>query len=217
MAEEESHNNSPEVTAEEQAAGPKEEPETAANAEAKPAAAKPETPAKKPAAPPRELPDEAGIAGWIQGEEYPLLGALFDQLNLKKYDGLVMQIRKQELLPQHWQVISRSSVEEGIAFDDFYEVGRLRAQYEDPELAQRRLASLEIAWEELRGKQPTLWTAADLFAAMRRILEKSREADLYELLTAARDVWRNLSLPHGREQLEVLWAVLNFVRSKTKK
>jgi hypothetical protein len=212
MAEEEPQKSSPEVVAEEKATASKEESEPA-----KSAAAKPKTPAKKPAAPPRELPDDAGIASWIQGEEYPLLGALFDQLSLKKYDGLVMQIRKQELLPQHWQVISRSSVEEGIAFEDFYEVGRLRGQYADPELAQRRLTSLQIAWEELRGKQPILWTVSDLFAAMRRILDKGREVDLYELLTATRDVWRNLTLPHGREQLEVLWAVLNFVRSKTKK
>ena len=36
-------------------------------------------------------------------------------------------------------------------------------------------------------------------------------------LTAVRDVWSNLSLPYGREQLEVLWACLEFVRKKTKK
>ncbi len=174
--------------------------------------------AKKPAPPPpRELPDYDGIGRWIAGEDYPLAGALFEGLTLKKFDALVAQIKKEELLPQHWQVIARLAVPEGAEFDAYYEVGRLRVAYRDQELSRRRLGALRAAWEELRGKQPALWSASDLFAAMRRILEKKRDVAFYDLLTAARDVWSGLDLPHGREQLEVLWAVLNFVRSKTRK
>ncbi|MFQ5525014.1 MAG: hypothetical protein ACE5GX_02005 [Thermoanaerobaculia bacterium] len=175
-------------------------------------------PPKKPAPPPaRELPDLDGIARWIQGEEYPLVGVLFENLPLKRYDGLVMQIKKGELLPQHWQVISSHQVPDGIRFEDLYAVGKLRLQYRDTELTDRRLGALETAWEELRGKSPSLWNASDVFAAIRRIIQKNREVEFYDLLTAVRDVWRNLSLPHGKEQLEVLWACLEFVRGKTRK
>ncbi len=180
----------------------------------KPAAAKP---APKPKPPPRQLPDFEGIAAWAQGEDYPLLGVLFENLPLAKFDGLVMQIKKAELLPQHWQVISRHQVPEGVEFNDFHAVGRLRVAYKDQELSRRRLGALEAAFEELRGKNPSLWTASDVFAAVRRILQKKRDVNVYDLLTAVRDVWGGLSIPHGKEQTEVLWAVLDFVRSKTRK
>ena len=93
----------------------------------------------------------------------------------------------------------------------------LRLQYRDQELSRRRLGALEAAWEELRGKAPSLWNASDVFAALRRIIQKKRDVDFYDFLTAVRDVWGGLSLPHGREQLEVLWACLEFIRTKTKK
>lgn len=186
--------------------------ETKASTDPKPAVA------KKPAPPPaRELPDLEGIARWAQGEDYPLLGVLFEKLPLPKFDILVMQVKKAELLPQHWQVISSHQVPEGLRFDDLYEAGKLRVQYRDQELSRRRLAALEVAWEELRGKAPSLWTASDVFAALRRIIQKKRDVDFYDLLTAVRDVWSGLTIPHGREQLEVLWGCLEFVRTKTKK
>ena len=173
---------------------------------------------KKPAPPPlRELPDLEGIARWAQGEDYPLVGVLFENLPLPKFDVLVMQIKKAELLPQHWQVISSHQVPEGLHFDDLYEAGKLRLLYRDQEISRRRLGALEVAWEELRGKAPSLWNASDVFAALRRIIQKKREVDFYDLLTAIRDVWSNLSLPFGQEQLEVLWACLEFVRKKTRK
>lgn len=184
--------------------------------DATPAAAKP-APAKKPTPPARELPDLEGIASWAQGEEYHLVGVLFENLPLKRFDGLVMQIKKEELLPQHWQVISSHTVPDGLRFDDIYEAGKLRLLYRDQELSRRRLAALEVAWEELRGKAPSLWTASDLFAAIRRIIQKDREVDFNDLLTAVRDIWRGLSIPHGQEQLEVLWACLDYVRGKTRK
>ncbi len=190
---------------------PDEPKATAALPAAEPATKKPAPP------PPRELPDLEGIARWAQGEDYPLLGVLFENLPLPKFDVLVMQIKKAELLPQHWQVISSHQVPEGLRFDDLYEAGKLRLQYRDQEISRRRLGALEVAWEELRGKAPSLWNASDVFAALRRIIQKKREVDFYDLLTAVRDVWSNLSLPHGREQLEVLWGCLEFVRKKTKK
>ncbi len=83
------------------------EPAAKAPAEApgKPAAKPPAKPPGKPAPPARELPTAAQIAAWIEGADLPTLPALFE-LPLPRFDALVMQIRKEELLPQHWQVIS---------------------------------------------------------------------------------------------------------------
>ncbi len=188
-------------------------------AESKPAAEKPAAakPAPKPKPPPRPLPDEEGIARWVEGEDYPVLAALFDQLVLPKFDGLFAQIKKQELLPQHWQVISAHRVPDGLSFDELASVRRLKAFYEDPEVAARRLSALQTAWEELRGKRPSRWNASDIFAAMRRVIQKKLDIDFHELLSAVRDVWRGMTLPHGREQLEVLWACLDYIRTKTRK
>jgi len=191
--------------------------ETTGSEAAKPAAPAAPAPAKPAPPPARELPDVEGIARWAEGEDYPLLGVLFENLPLPKFDILVMQIKKAELLPQHWQVISSHQVPGGLRFDNLYEAGKLRLKYRDQELSRRRLGALEVAWEELRGKAPSLWNASDVFAALRRIIQKKRDVDFYDFLTAVRDVWSDLSLPHGREQLEVLWACLEFVRKKTKK
>ncbi len=191
------------------------------NEEQTPAAASEAAPPKPPPKPkpaPRELPTMEGIAAFIQGEDYPLVNALFDQLVLPKFDGLYAQIKKEEILPQHWQVIAAREVESDVAFADLPVVRRLRQGYDDDdEVAAARLAALEVAWEELRGKNPALWTAQDVFHAMRRILEKKRPIDHHDLLSAVRDVWRGLTLPHGREQLEQLWACLAFIRTKTRK
>jgi hypothetical protein len=79
------------------------------------------------------------------------------------------------------------------------------------------VAALKAVWLELAGKRPSLWTVADLLAGMRRIIERELDVDYYDLLCAIRDVWNDLTYPHGREQVEVLWALLAFVRGKTKK
>ncbi len=174
-------------------------------------------PPPKPEPLPRELPSEEEIAAWVQGAELPSLDNLFNTLAIKKYDALVMQIRKAELVPQHWQVISSVEPPDEALFDTLPSVAKLRRGYRDEELAGRRLAPLKAAWVELRGLQPSLWTTPDLFAAMRRIIDKKIEIDFHDLLSAVRDVWRNLDLPSGRENLEILWACLAFVRGKTKK
>ena len=182
-----------------------------------PATATAEKPPPKPKPPPRELPTMEGIAGFIEGEDYPLVNALFNQLVLPKFDGLYAQIKKEEILPQHWQVITARELPPDADFEGLPVVERLRRRYADEDVAAARLGALRVAWEELRGKQPTLWTAQDVFHAMRRILEKKRPIDHHELLSAVRDVWRGMTVPQGREQLEQLWACLAFIRKKTRK
>ena len=174
-------------------------------------------PPPKPKPEPRELPSEEEIASWVQGADLPSLANLFNILPLKKYDALVMQIKKAELVPQHWQVISSTEAPDEAAFEALPAVAKLRRGYRDEALADRRLAALKTAWIELRGLQPSMWAAPDLFAAMRRIIDKKIEVDFHDLLSAVRDVWRNLGLPRGQENLEILWTCLAFVRGKTKK
>ena len=184
--------------------------------QSEPAAKPPPKPAPKPAAPPRELPSQEQIADWYAGADCPSIDNLFNNLVVMRFDALVMQIRKEELVPQHWQILEDREVDETL-FDRLPEVGRLRVRYKDQELARRRTAALALAWRELRGKQPSLWSVADVLAAMRRLIEKKEKVDFHELLSAVRDVWADMSLPAGREQRETLWAVLSFVRDKTKK
>ncbi len=182
-----------------------------------PAEAAAAAPPAKPKPEPRELPSEEEIAAWVQGADLPSLANLFNILIIKKYDALVMQIRKAELVPQHWQVITSTQPPDEAEFDDLPAVAKLRRGYRDEALAERRLAALKTAWVELRGLQPSMWATPDLFAAMRRIIDKKIEVDFHDLLSAVRDVWRNLDLPRGRENLETLWTCLAFVRGKTKK
>jgi hypothetical protein len=175
------------------------------------------TPAPPAVAPARALPSPEEIGEWIHGAEVPAIGALFEGLPVAKLDVLVMQVRKEELIPQHWQVLSGPMPQDDLAFERLAEVGKLRVRYKDQELSRRRIAQLLWGWRELRGKRPALWSVSDLFAAMRRIIEKKHPVDWTELLSAQRDVWRDLTLPWGREQLEVLWNCLVLIRKNTKK
>lgn len=179
---------------------------------------RPEKPAAVPAAAPaRALPSPEEIGEWIHGADLATLGALFDGLPVAKFDALVMQVRKEELIPQHWQVLTDPVPQDDLAFERLAEVGRLRVRYKDQELSRRRVAQLLYGWRELRGKRPALWSVADLFAAMRRIIERKYPVDWNELLSAQRDVWRDSTLPFGQEQLEVLWNCLVLIRKNTKK
>ncbi len=195
-------------------------PAAAASGEA--ARPEPQKPAKKapktfsPPAAPRDLPAAAEIAAWIAGEPCPKIGALLE-VPLAKLDALWMQIKKEELLPEHWQPFTIvDGVPEDDAFERLAEVGRLRLSYRDQELSRRRLAALKLAWRELRGKQPSLWTVSDLLAAGRRLAAKNVAVDWHDLLTATRDVWSGMSVPAGRDQLDHLWIVLGFIREKSK-
>jgi len=185
-------------------------------------AAAPPPPKPKPKPPARELPEVEAIGRWAAGEELPLLAALFEMptgapLPLAKFDALGMQLKKEEILPQHWQVIADHSLPDDSLFDSLGEVGRLRVAYRDQELSRRRLANLKLAWRELAGKQPALWSVPDLLAAIRRLMVAKTEFDIYELLCVTRDMWRGMTVPFGREQLEILWAALAFIRGKTRK
>lgn len=171
------------------------------------------TPAEKG----RTLPSQDEIANWAKGEDLPALGALFAQLPLARFDALMMQIRKEELLPQHWQVIADREIPELGVFDSYPEIDRLRVAATDTERARGQIEALEVGWRQLAGKQPALWTASDLFVAIRRILERELPVDFTQLLSATRDVWTGLTLPHGKDQLETLWACLDLIRQKTKK
>ena len=176
--------------------------------------------AEKPAAAPapaRDLPSQDDISAWIGGQDLPSLSYLFDQLNLKRMDALIMQIRKEELLPQHWQVVSQREIADDTSFDRLAAVTRLRSRLDDPEAPDSRAVALKIAWRELAGKQPSLWTVADLMVATRRIIDREIEIDFYDLFSAVRDVWASMTLPHGQTQLDQLRAILSFIRQKTKK
>jgi hypothetical protein len=203
-----------EVSSSPEAPAPAPPPEKPAAAPVIPAAAKPAPP---PAAPARPLPSPEEIGEWIHGADLPTLSALFDGLPVAKFDILVMQVRKEELVPQHWQVISNHTPPDDLTFDRLAEVGRLRVRYKDQELSRRRVEQLRLGWRELGGLRPAMWTVADLLAAMRRIIDKKRSVDWNDFLTAQRDVWRDLTLPHGKEQLEVLWNCLVQMRKSTKK
>ncbi|HEY8019881.1 MAG TPA: hypothetical protein VIH93_02200 [Thermoanaerobaculia bacterium] len=192
------------------------EPVEPTSAPAPPPAARPPA-AIPPAAPARPLPSQEDIADWIDGADVPLIGAPFEGLTMARFDALVMQVRKEEAIPQHWQAISDRAVPDDLAFERLPEVGGLRVRYKDQELSRRRLAPLRLAWRELAGRRPAMWSVSDLFAAMRRLYEHNAKVDWTDLLTAIRDVWRDLELPHGREQLEVLWTCLAIVRKNTKK
>jgi hypothetical protein len=192
------------------------EPVEPTSAPAPPPAVRPPAPTP-PGAPARPLPSQEDIADWIDGAEVPLIGAPFEGLTMARFDALVMQVRKEEAIPQHWQAISDRAVPDDLTFERLPEVGGLRVRYKDQELARRRLAPLRLAWRELAGRRPAMWSVSDLFAAMRRLYEHNAKVDWTDLLTAIRDVWRDLELPHGREQLEVLWTCLAIVRKNTKK
>lgn len=199
-------------------------PEAAQESRPAEPAAKPAAPPKPVAAkavdagPPRALPSPEEIGDWIHGADVPTVGTLFEGLNVTRFDALVMGIRKEELVPQHWQILKhRRDDAPDLEFERLPEVGALRVRYKDQALSRRRLAPLRIAWRELGARRPAVWTVADLLAAMRRIYEHGHKVDWYDLLTAVRDIWRDLELPHGREQLEVLWNCLVQVRKSTKK
>ena len=180
---------------------------------AKAAAAK----AAAAAAPARALPSPEDITAWIHGADVPLIGVLFEGLDVKRFDALVMQVRKEELVPQHWQVLSSHAAPDDLVFNRLPEVGRLRVRYKNQELSRQRLHSLRFGWMELGGRRPAMWAMADLLAAMRRIYEKNHPVNWTDFLSAVRDVWRDSDLPFGKEQLEILWSSLTLIRKKTKK
>src|SRR5215475_9066400 len=78
------------------------------------AAAKPAPP---PAAAARPLPSPEDIGEWIHGADLPTLSALFDGLPVAKFDILVLQVRKEELVPQHWQALTSHTPPDDLEFE----------------------------------------------------------------------------------------------------
>jgi hypothetical protein len=201
----------------EAAAAPAEEtPATEVTPAEKPAEPAPAAPEKEEP-PPRVLPTDDEIAAWANGADVSSIGTLFEDLPLKKFDTFNTKFRGQEILPQHWQAISELEAPDDEVFDGLPEVGTLRQQYRDQELARRRLGAMKVAWRELRGRKPGLWQVSDLMAAIRRIIDKQIEVDFNDLLHGTRDLWRGMTLPVGQEQVEILWACIALVRKGTKK
>jgi hypothetical protein len=192
------------------------EAKAAAAEKAKTAAAAKKAAAAKDEGPPRALPSQDDIARWAAGGDANV-GILFEGLALARFDAFVTKIRNEEILPQHWQVISALRPPEDAEFERLPEVGRLRQLYRDHDVARKRLDAMKIAWRELRGKRPSLWQVPDLLAAMRRIIAKQVAIDWNDLLTATRDLWQSSTLPAGKEHVEILWACLGVVRDGTKK
>ena len=185
------------------------EPASGGNSPSSAAAKPPPAGSPKPA---RELPSNEQIAAWIEGAELPSLAALFEGLRVAKLDTFCMLIRKAELVPQHWQVLATVDHLDDADFDALPEVRFLQTSVRGRE----QTAALSVAWRELRGKRPALWTVPDLLAAIRRILDNDRAVDWSALLDGVRDCWRASDLPKAREELEVLWGCLALIRSKTK-
>jgi nucleoid-associated protein YgaU len=190
-----------------------EKAKAAAAAKAKAAAA---AKAKADEGPPRALPSQEDIARWAAGGDANV-GILFEGLALARFDTFVTKIRNEEIVPQHWQVITALRPPDDAEFERLPEVGRLRQVYKDHTVARRRLDAMKIAWRELRGKRPSLWAVPDLLAAMRRIIAKQVAVDWNDLLTVVRDLWLSSPMPAGKEQVEILWAALSLVRDGTKK
>jgi hypothetical protein len=197
------------------ALSPEEKAAAAEKAKAAAAAKKAAAPPKDEG-PPRALPSHDDIARWAAGGDANV-GILFEGLPLARFDAFVTKIRNEEILPQHWQVISAMRPPADDEFERLPEVGRMRQHYRDQAVARPRLDAIKIAWRELRGKRPNLWAVPDLLAAMRRIIAKQIAIDWTDLLTAVRDLWRSSTLPAGKEHVEILWACLGVVRDGTKK
>jgi hypothetical protein len=166
---------------------------------------KPEAPAHPPkpdkspgvSAPPTAataLPSPEEIGEWIHGAEIPTIGALFAGLPVAKFDVLVLQVRKEELIPQHWQVLSDHTPPDDLEFERLAEVGRLRVRYKDQELSRRRLHHLRFGWRELGGKRPALWTVPD---PVRRHAPDHREEAPGGLERLPRGPARRLARPHA--------------------
>ena len=192
------------------------EAKAAAAEKAKAAAAAKKAAAAKDEGPPRALPSQDDIARWAAGGDANV-GILFEGLPLARFDAFVTKIRNEEILPQHWQVITALRPPEDAEFERLPEIGRLRQLYRDQALARKRIDAMKIAWRELRGKRPSLWQVPDLMAAMRRIIAKQIPIDWTEVLSAVRDLWQSSTLPAGKEHVEILWACLGLVRDGTKK
>lgn len=160
---------------------------------------------------PRELPTPEEITAWLRGRDLPQLGRLFDGLTAADIESLAARLRGERLLPGPQAWATGAAPRDPLAFDRLPEVGRLRVRYKNQELSRRRLAQLRLVWEELGGRRPADWTVADLFTAMPGTVRRGRPVDWTELLSALRDIWRDLERREARERLTALGRCLTRI------
>lgn len=161
-----------------------------------------------------QAPGPEEITAWLRGRDLPTLGGLFDGMTAAGLEGLAAELRRERLIPGPASWSTGAAPRDPLAFDRLPEVGRLRVRYKNQELSRRRLAQLRLVWEELGGRRPADWTVADLFTAMPGIVRREghgRPVDWTELLSALRDVWRDLELREARERLTALGRCLNRI------
>jgi hypothetical protein len=161
-----------------------------------------------------EAPTPEEITAWLRGRDLPNLGRLFDGRTAADLEGLAARLRGERLLPGLASWSTGAAPRDPLAFDRLPEVGRLRVRYKNQELSRRRLAQLRLVWEELGGRRPADWTVADLFTAMPGIVRREgrgRPVDWTELLSALRDIWRDLEPGEARERLTWLGRCLTRI------
>ena len=181
-----------------------------------PATAPPVAAALKPAAGAEGSPPSPGhLERWLQGEEVPEIGALFARLDFARLEAAAVSVPVPEpTTPRRAPAVSRRGLPEDLKFHRLPEIGALRVLYKNQEVSRRRVNALHFGWRELGGKRPAEWTVAELLQVLRRdALAAGRQADPADLLTAARDVWRTLEPPQGRERLEELGRALKRLRT----
>ena len=167
--------------------------------------------ATPPSGVPRVSPAAEEILAWLRGRDLPPLGGLFEGLTATDVESLTAELRRERLLPGPTSWATGAAPRDPLAFDRLPEVGRLRVRYKNQELSRRRLAQLRLVWEELGGRRPADWTVADLFTAMPGIVRRGRPVDWTELLSALRDIWRDLEPREARERLTALGRCLTRI------
>ncbi|HVR98086.1 MAG TPA: hypothetical protein VMW27_15820 [Thermoanaerobaculia bacterium] len=166
---------------------------------------------------PSVLPGPEEILAWLRGRDLPQLGRLFDGLTAGEVQALAADLRRERQLPGLASWAAGVAPRDPMALDRLPEIGRLRVRYKNQELSRRRVAQLRLVWEELGGRPPADWTVADLFTAMPGIIERGergRPVDWTELLSALRDVWRDLEPREARERLTLLGRCLTRIAQR---
>ena len=163
------------------------------------------------AAAPGAVPGPEEIVAWLRGRDLPHLGRLFDGLTAAEAERLAADLRRERLLPGAATWAAGAAPRDPLELDRLPEIGRLRVRYKNQELSRRRVAQLRLVWEQLGGRPPADWTVADLFTAIPRILESGRPVDWTELLSALRDIWRDLEPREARERLTLLGRCLTRI------
>lgn len=165
---------------------------------------------------PPPLPDDSDLGRWLAGDEDATIDGIFWQLAPHRFDRLIARLHQRGRLPHH-QDPATGPVPEPEVLHRLPEIDRLRRRYPRSGLASVRLHAIENGWRDLAGKRPALWTVGDLLVAVRRAIHDGDRADPSALVAAARDIWRDLPLPHGERQLGLLLPCLEHLRDDARR